>query len=60
MQIVVNFFRFLIIARSPVVGFGRNLEETNRNSLPELSEQPRTLRNKQKMQNMDEEISRKN
>ena len=59
MQIVVNVFGFLVITRSPVVGFGRNLEETNRNSLPELSKQPRTLRNEQKMQKTDEEMSRK-
>ena len=52
--LVVKNFSFLTITRNPVVGFGRNLIKTNASSLPHLSRQPRTLRNEEKFQNLDE------
>ena len=42
--------------RNYVVGFGRTLVKMNASSLPHLSKQPRTLRNEQKTQKIDEEI----
>ena len=45
---VPNFFGFLVITRTPGLGFGRNLVEIFPRSLPDLSKQPRALENNQK------------
>ena len=46
--LVVIFFSFFVITRTPLLGFGGNLVEMNPTSPSDLSKQPRTLENDQK------------
>ena len=46
--VVVNFWGFLVVTRTPVVGFGRKQVGMSLASPPDLSKQPRTLKNDQR------------
>ena len=57
--LLVNFFGFSVITRTPLLGFGRNLVEMNPTSPPDLSKQPRTLKNDEKTPKIEKENLRK-
>ena len=53
------WFIFLVVTRSHEFGFGWNLVEIHRTSLPDLSKQPRTFRDEQKNKTNEHEQIKK-